>query len=230
MWVVLVTNIFHTTEASATDTRTIKRVLNAGSGVQSNRQLHRIFVGEDWQKIRLDIDPDFKPDIVSSITNMGANVPSGTFDAVWCSHTLEHLYTHEVPFAISEFRRILKPDGFLLIRSPDLEAVASLIVEYGIDHVAYKSPAGPIAPLDMLFGHTASIERGSSNMSHKTGFTCDRLGRLLTEAKFSSIFVKREGLELWALALMQKSNQSEILDDLHDTGLDLKPNSESTRL
>src|SRR5665213_540831 len=40
----------------------------------------------------------------------------------------------------------------------------------------YTSPAGPITPLDMLFGHSDSIASGHLYMAHKTGFTCASLG------------------------------------------------------
>ena len=159
--------------------------------------------------------------MVSSITDMRSSFAPQSFDAIWSSHTLEHLYAHEVPSALAEFKRVLKPDGFALITSPDLEAVASLIVEHGLDHVAYTSPAGPITPLDMLFGHSASITRGHLYMAHKTGFTCASLGRSFVDAGFPIVLVKREGLDLWVLGLMQKADQASIQDKLFSAGLDL---------
>ena len=41
-------------------------------------------------------------------------------DAVFSSHNIEHLYPHEVPLALKEFMRVLKPDGFVLMTCPDL--------------------------------------------------------------------------------------------------------------
>lgn len=105
---------------------------------------------------------------------MRLEVPSQSFDAVWCSHILEHLYAHEVPAALGEFQRVLKTDGFALIACPDLETVAALIVSDGVDSEAYRSSAGPITPLDMLFGHSASLAQGQLHMAHNTGFTCAR--------------------------------------------------------
>src|SRR5262245_24590475 len=152
-------------------TSSFKKVLNAGSGPFSARGLHPVFTHQDWQEIRIDIDPRSEPDIVGSITNMTSFCASETFDAIWASHTLEHLYAHEVASALAEFRRILKPDGFALITSPDLEVAASLVLSRGLDHVAYSSPAGPITPMDMLFGHSGLISYGHFHMAHKTGFT-----------------------------------------------------------
>jgi hypothetical protein len=36
---------------------------------------------------------------------------------------------------------------------------------------AYTAPAGPIAPLDILYGHRASMARGNLFMAHRCGFT-----------------------------------------------------------
>ena len=206
---------------AVSQTISLKRVLNAGSGSYAAHKLHPVFAREVWQEIRLDVDPQAKPDVVSSITDMRSSVAPQSFDAIWSSHSLEHLYAHEVPLALAEFKRVLKPDGFALITSPDLEAVASLILDHGLDHVAYTSPAGPITPLDMLFGHSTSIARGQHYMAHKTGFTCASLGRRFVDAGFPIVLVKREGLNLWALGLMQDADQTSIQHKLNAAGLDL---------
>jgi predicted SAM-dependent methyltransferase len=213
--------IQETGNPSAKQTKSLKRVLNAGSGSYAARKLHPVFAREAWQEIRIDIDPQVKPDMVSSITDMRSSVAPQSFDAIWSSHTLEHLYAHEVPSALAEFKRVLKPNGFALVTSPDLEAVASLILDHGLDHVAYTSPAGPITPLDMLFGHSASITRGQLYMAHKTGFTCALLGRYFVDAGFPIVLVKREQLDLWALGLMPEADQAGIQGNLLAAGLDI---------
>jgi SAM-dependent methyltransferase len=198
-----------------------RRVLSAGSGPASARQLHPAFRTDRWQEVRFDIDPHVNPDIVGSITDMSKLIPSESFDSVWSSHSLEHLYAHEVPAALCEFRRILKVDGFALITSPDIESIASMIVEYGLDHVAYTSPMGPITLHDMLFGHSASIRRGSFYMAHNTGFTCASLGQHLLDAGFPIVLAKREGFALWALALMETADKTAIQQALKAAGLDM---------
>jgi SAM-dependent methyltransferase len=198
-----------------------KRVLNAGSGSPNARALHPLFAREAWEEIRIDIDPEAKPDIVASITNLRSSCASESFDAIWASHILEHLYAHEVASALAEFRRALKSDGFALVTLPDLESVASLILEHGLDRVAYNSPAGPITPLDMVFGHSGSIARGHIHMAHKTGFTCASLGQHFIDAGFPVAVVKRQGFDLWALGLMRESDQSSIQRELLARGLDI---------
>ncbi|WP_336417754.1 MULTISPECIES: class I SAM-dependent methyltransferase [Rhodoplanes] len=202
--------------------RASRRVLNAGCGMRSARgKLHALFAPAGWDETRLDIAPETQPDVIASITDMSAGCASASYDAVWSSHTLEHLYAHQVPQALAEFRRVLKPDGFALITSPDIETVAALVVAHGLDHVVYTSPAGPITVSDMIFGHGRSITRGSVHMAHNTGFTCDRLGTLLLDSGFPAVLVARGRYDLWALAFMERADQEAIRADLRAVGFDL---------
>lgn len=197
----------------------VRRVLNVGSGPPDNRHLHRIFSG--WTEVRLDVDPAAAPDLIGSVVDMSGLAERESFDAVWSSHSLEHLYAHEVPLALAEFRRVLKADGFALITCPDLEAVATLILQRGLDHHAYVSPMGPITPHDMLFGHSPSLSQGHIFMSHNTGFTCASLGQRLADAGFPMVLVKRDNVDLWAVALMPAADKTTIQRTLKGCGLDM---------
>jgi SAM-dependent methyltransferase len=188
-----------------------KYVLNGGSGPRSGNGLHAIFRSSTWREVRMDINPATAPDVIGSITDMRSSISSGSFDAVWSSHCLEHLHSYEVPSALSEFQRVLKPDGFALIRCPDLDLIASLLLDQGLDCIAYVSPIGPVTPLDMLFGHSASVAAGNCHMAHKTGFTEARLGRLLLEAGFATVLATTDSFDLWALALMACADEGLIL-------------------
>ena len=200
-----------------------KRVLNVGSGPYDPTRLHAAFRNSGWTEVRYDIDKRLKPDIVGSIVNLEA-VASATFDAIWCAHNLEHLHSHDVPKALVEFRRVLKPDGFALIVTPDLEAIAELVCSGRLEEVAYHSPAGPVTALDMLYGLSVAIEQGNQFMCHNTGFTTERLGRLLVESNFAEVLVKRgSDYDLWALALMAKANKHDLLIHLRANSLDLFP-------
>src|SRR5271166_1908469 len=81
------------------DTNATKTVLNVGSGSYTPERLHPAFRNAEWKEVRYDIDTLVKPDIVGSITDMAA-VANESCDAIWCSHNLEHLHTHEVPKAL----------------------------------------------------------------------------------------------------------------------------------
>lgn len=177
-----------------------KSLLHVGCGSAGPERLPDCFKAPDWKEIRLDINSAHKPDIVASLTDMSV-VEDASMDAVWSSHNLEHLEGFQVPQALAEIRRVLKPGGFALITLPDLKHIAQLIIEGKADQVIYVSPAGPITPLDMLFGHQASQEQGNHYMAHRIGFTADSLGRKLVEAGFAEVRVRTgNAYDLWAIA------------------------------
>jgi SAM-dependent methyltransferase len=198
-----------------------KLVLNAGCGFYAPSRLHPVFRNAGtWSEVRLDIDASVKPDIVASITDLSP-IGSATIDAIWCSHNLEHLHSHDVTAALAEFRRVLKPDGFALITSPDLEEIAQLIIEGRLEDEAYRSPAGPITALDMLYGHSASIQAGHHHMAHNTGFTAETLGKKLAKSQFTEVFVsKGKGYDIWALALMPDANKAALANQFVNSEID----------
>jgi SAM-dependent methyltransferase len=164
----------------------------------------------DWQELRFDIDMAVQPDLVGTMTDMAA-VPSESVDAIYSSHNIEHLYPHEVPVALTEFLRVLRPDGFVVITCPDLQAVCALVAEDKLTETAYTSPAGPIAPIDILYGLRPAMARGNLYMAHRCGFTQKVLAGTLQSAGFKkSATMKRPGpsYDLWIIA-----TKSEILDE-----------------
>ena len=188
-----------------------RRVLNVGSGPARAGRLQEGFDPRFWTEVRLDVDPATRPDLIGSVLALSAVVPEASYDAIWCSHVLEHLYGHEVVPALEQFRRVLKPDGFAVVTSPDIMAVAQRIVARGVDDVAYVSPGGPIAPLDMLYGHGASIEAGNRFMAHRTGFTADRLGSLAARAGFAEARVAcGTAFDVWAILMMPEADAATI--------------------
>lgn len=199
-----------------------KRLLNAGSGPGPARRIARMIARQHWEEVRLDIDPAVKPDIVGSITELDASFAPQSFDAVWSSHVLEHLYAHEVYPALRQLHRVLRPDGFALLMSPDIEAVARYIIDHGIAAIAYESPVGPIRPLDMLYGHTRAIEDGHFYMAHRTGFTAERMGNLLMSAGFPTVNVRSKDFEICALAFMPDADCDAIETELAQIGFDLR--------
>jgi len=179
----------------------LKTLLHVGCGTAPPSRLPDCFKTGNWKEIRLDIDPKAKPDIIASVTDMAA-VGTSTVEAVWSSHNIEHLEGHQVSTALLEIRRVLKPGGFALITLPNLEDIARLIACGKGEEVLYVSPAGPITPLDMLYGHQKSIQNGNLYMAHRTGFTVQRLSRLLIEAGFQDVRVTTgANYDLWSIAV-----------------------------
>lgn len=179
-----------------------KLVLHVGSGPSDPRKLNNIFRSPEWAEVRLDIDENVNPDIVGTITDL-SGVPDGAVDALWSSHNIEHIYAHEVPLAMREFARVLKPGGILLITCPDLKSVARMIANGEITKTVYKSVDGtrPITPLDMVYGWGAQIADGRTYMAHRTGFTSETLGSAIHKAGFPQVHLATgRAHDLWALA------------------------------
>ena len=175
-----------------------KQVLHVGCGAYNPEKLPPVYRGAEWKEIRLDIDASVKPDIVSSMTEMPM-VEDGSMDALFSSHNVEHLFRHEVQGALREFRRTLKQEGQVMITLPDIQATSAFVAEGIMDDPLYESPAGPIAPVDILYGWTQSIAQGNHYMAHKTGFTAKTLAQHLLAAGFSNVIVSRRWLDLWAV-------------------------------
>jgi len=176
-----------------------KVVLHVGCGRSHAESLHPRFRSEEWQELRLDIDPDVKPDIVASIVDM-SSVKADSVDAIWSSHNLEHVYAHEVPVVLRGFYRVLRPGGEALITMPDLQAVGKFISSGKLEDPVYVSPAGPISALDMVFGHRDSVRAGNDFMAHRTGFSARTLSQKLRDAGFEDINVRSKDLALLAEA------------------------------
>jgi SAM-dependent methyltransferase len=161
---------------------------NLGAGPKGTAWLPSMFA--DWRELRIDVDPIVAPDILADMTDLSA-IESGSVDAVWSAHGIEHLYLFEVSKAIAEIYRILADDGFFCLIVPDLQGLAEYIANDRLHEVVYESPAGPVIAHDIIFGFGPSLARGRSSMAHKCGFTPTLLLQKLQEAPFAELVLRR---------------------------------------
>jgi len=168
---------------------------------------------QGFREIRVDLDTDARPDLIASFSDLSC-IPDASVDAIFTSHTIEHLYWFEVASALAECRRVLQPDGFLALTLPDAQEIARWVAEDRLLDVAYVSPAGPITPMDMLWGHLAAIEKGKSFMQHKCGFTLRTLNEAVRAAGFAATFVIRrpDAFDLWLLACPLPTAEATLKD------------------
>jgi len=191
----------------------MKTFLHVGCGPKRKDRTTKGFNSPHWNELRFDIDQSVQPDLVGTMTDM-SSVLSESVDAVFSSHNIEHLYPHEVPVALSEFLRVLKPDGFAVITCPDLQAVCALVAEDKLTEPAYTSPAGPIAPIDILYGLRSSMAQGNLYMAHRCGFTEKVLSGTLQSSSFKRVASMKRGapyFDLWSLATKADLNEEELL-------------------
>ena len=171
---------------------------NLGCGPKGAGRLPPLFGG--WRELRVDADPSTDPDVLADLTDLSA-LGSGSVQGVWCSHCIEHLHRHEVPGALAEIRRILAPDGFACIFTPDLQTIARYIAADQLDEPIYQSASGPVSAHDVVFGFGAAVARGQTYMAHRCGFTPSSFTRALEEAHFGQFAVlRRPNFELAAVA------------------------------
>jgi SAM-dependent methyltransferase len=188
----------------------VRRVLNVGGG---NKTIPIPPHYDGWEHVLLDVDSRGDPDIVCDARELDS-LPAGQFDAVYCSHNLEHYYRHDGAKVLRGFLHVLKPHGFAEVRVPDLECVMRRVVKdnMGIADVLYQSGAGPISVQDVIYGLGTEIEQsGSDFYAHKTGFTPKSLGQTLTAAGFGGVFlfVAPEIFETRALAFKQPPTEEQ---------------------
>ena len=175
-----------------------RRVLSVGSG--PFKALPAMYAG--FELVRLDLDPAVEPDLLLDGRELATQEPA-QFDAVFCSHNLEHYRRHEVPQVLAGFLHVLRPGGLAQIIVPDLQALMQVCITQNLDleDLLYMAPIGPVRPLDVLFGHAATIEQtGDDFYAHRTGFSRRSLAGLVAAAGFGPMFVRQDNLELNVVA------------------------------
>ena len=198
--------LFSTTEPQTGSPRAVpelKRLLNVG-GNSKGIELPPQFDG--WEHLLLDIDPRGNPDLLCDARNL-LTTPEDQYDAVYCSHNLEHYLAHDAVKVVLGFHHIIKPGGFALIRVPDMGEVMRRVVENGLDieDELYVSPDGfSISVKDVMYGWGKEIEEsGQDYYAHKTGFTEKSLLELLYRCGFSHVFSGKADLEICAFAFLR---------------------------
>ena len=190
----------------------MKRFLHVGCGPLDKTKTTIGFNTDEWEETRYDIDESVHPDILGTMTDMSM-VEAESYEGIYSSHNIEHLPPHEVGTALSEFRRVLKPDGLAVITCPDMISIATLVAEDKLTDTAYISPMGPITPLDMLYGHIESLKQGRSYMAHRSGFTGKTMRESLVSAGFKTVATntRPQYFDLWALALPYELEEEKVL-------------------
>lgn len=125
------------------------------------------------------------PEIV--IANLRKKLPfaTGTFDAVYASHVLEHLYEREAVDLVKESVRVLRPGGVLRIVVPDLRAMT---LRY-LDMKQHRSQSAAPLPADWLNEMLHFRAR-----VHARGFALHRLYASVTDLHYHKWMYDAESL------------------------------------
>jgi len=188
-----------------------RSLLHVGCGPKNQSDL-KGFDPQGWREIRFDIDPRVQPDIQGTLTDM-SRVDTASVDAVYSAHNVEHLFWHEVPVALREMHRVLRPDGFVVITCPDLQSVCEFVARDQLTDALYESDLGPIRALDILYGHQGMIQQGNHHMSHRCGFTYTTLQNAVLDAGFTPCFGGRRTapfLDLWLIGFKEHHDEAHV--------------------
>ena len=183
----------------------VRSVLNVGG---NSKRIAIPAHYEGWRHLLLDIAPGDDVDLVQDARTL-LELESGLFDAIYCSHNLEHYYRHDGAKVLAGFHHVLKDDGFVELRVPDIPEVVAAMGSgaMDIDDVLYVSAAGPITVHDVLYGWGLEIERsGVDFFAHKQGFSKASLRAACERAGFGAVWMPppAERFEIRALAFKQK--------------------------
>lgn len=191
----------------------MKKVLNVGG---NSREIAIASQYDGWQQDLLDIDESQNPDILADARELTEQV-GASYDAVYCSHNLEHYYLHDAKKVLAGFKHVLKADGHAFIRVPDMQQVIQRVVNEKLDitDVLYESPMGPIHVYDVFYGHQGKVEQsGEGYFAHKMGYTPTSLRQLLLDAGFPIVAISVTPLNVSAIAFLTipTQDQCELFD------------------
>ena len=190
-----------------------KTFLHIGCGHNTKCDTTSGFNTDSWDEIRVDINPDVSPDIVANMLDISL-ISSGSINAVFSSHNIEHLYPYQVQLALREFYRVIDDHGFLVITCPNLKSLGKYLSDDKVLETLYESPSGPVTAIDILYGFRQSLAEGNHHMAHRCGFTMKILISSLREVSFKSVAsIERESpfFDLWAVASKQNLDNDKLI-------------------
>lgn len=124
----------------------------------------------------MNIQPGAYVDYVGNCISL-TQFADSSVDEVYASHVLEHLgFREELPRALKEIWRVLKPGGILKISVPDFDTLCYLVTHQKV----------PKEQKFSLMMHMFGAQENEYDF-HKVGLTSDFLSSFLFQAGFSKV-------------------------------------------
>lgn len=171
------------------------KFLHIGCGPKRKDSTTKVFNSDSWEEVTLDIDKGVNPDILGTMTDLSM-IEDSSFDAIYSSHNIEHLFLYDALVAVKEFYRILKSTGYILVVCPDIISTCEAIVEKGplepLYYIKNKKTGETskdlwVSGIDILYGWRRAINAENNFMAHKFGYSEKSLRLLFSQNKFKSI-------------------------------------------
>lgn len=122
----------------------------------------------------VDIQKHPHVDLVADISSLDT-IDDASVDLIYACHVLEHFGRHDYTHALSEWARLLKPNGVLQLAVPDFRAIAEW---YLADHRSRG--------IEDVLGLTVGGQRDEYDV-HKMIFDEPSLTRALLDVGFTSV-------------------------------------------
>ena len=126
------------------------------------------FGGVKYAPEYIGVDPYFEGAEVKAFADK-LPYKDNSVDEIYCSHVLEHVAKLEVIPTLKEWHRVLKPQGKLILRVPDLVWCCERWLKY--QTTGWE--------MDIIFGN-----QGREGEFHKTGFNKGIMMNYLKESGF----------------------------------------------
>jgi ubiquinone/menaquinone biosynthesis C-methylase UbiE len=120
----------------------------------------------------VNVDVQGDPDLTADLRAIP--LPDGCADELQAMHVIEHFYLWETPAVLTEWRRLLKPGGRLVLELPNLEAACRNVLAGLPDQMG----------LWPLYGDPSHAD---PFMCHRWAYTPASIKALLAEHGFRSI-------------------------------------------
>lgn len=125
--------------------------------------------------VNVDISPEPPPDIIADVRALP--LPDGYADEILAVHLFEHLYRWEAPAVLAEWKRVLKPQGLLVLEMPDIMKCCRAVL--GNEH-----------PRQGMWGLFGDPTYENPLMCHRWAWSENELRETLLAAGFSSVRIK----------------------------------------
>lgn len=199
------------------------KFLHIGCGPKRKDRTTSVFNTDAWEEVTFDIDSECNPDVIGSMTDLSM-IESNSFDAVYSSHNIEHLYMHEANKAVKEFKRVLKHDGYVMIVCPDIISTCEAIIEKGPMEPLYYLRNNQneldknifVAGIDILYGWRPPIQQGNHYMAHKFAYSEKSLTSLFLDAGFKKVAStsRKSYYDINLIAFKDSSPENDYMENL----------------
>lgn len=121
--------------------------------------------------LNIDISASSAVDLLADACHLPLR--AGSVDSIEADQLLEHFDTAHARLVLSEFHRVLRPEGALTIETPDIQRSVKRFVS--------AEPGRQGAELQWIYG------LDSPGLQHKSGFTRESLTHMLDESSFQVV-------------------------------------------